>query len=75
MDIVSIFGTAASILVPLFGGIVWLVRLEGRLNVQDARLSSTEKRVDGLEERIFNKLDRIEARLENMIESRNGGRA
>jgi len=44
-------------------GIVWLVRLEGRINVLGSRADSTEKRVDGLEERIIQQLDRIESRL------------
>jgi hypothetical protein len=48
-------------------GIVWLVRLEGRLNVADAKLASMEKRVDGLEERIMAQLDRIEKRLDEIV--------
>ena len=43
--------------------IVWLVRLEGRISVGASRTDSVEKRVDGLEERIYSQLDRIETRL------------
>ena len=46
--------------------IIWLVRLEGRLNVQQAKQEATDKRVDGLEERIVAQLDRIENRLDAM---------
>ena len=48
-------------------GIVWLVRLEGRQNVADAKLGAMEKRVDGLEERIMAQLDRIEKRLDEIV--------
>lgn len=59
-------GLAVSALVPLLGGIVWLVRLEGRINVQSARQDATDKRVDGLEDRIAAQLDRIEQRLDQL---------
>lgn len=61
---IEILGIAASVLVPMVGGVVWLVRLEGRINVQDAKQNAIEKRVDGLEERIFSQLDRIESLLQ-----------
>ena len=44
--------------------IVWLVRLEGRINVQTAKQEATDKRVDGLEDRIVAQLDRIEAKID-----------
>ena len=44
--------------------IVWLVRLEGRINVQTAKQEATDKRVDGLEDRIVSQLDRIEAKID-----------
>ena len=56
--------TAAAVIVPLVGAIVWLVRLEGRLNVSDAKHVATEKRIDGLEQRILDQLDRIEDKLD-----------
>lgn len=46
--------------------VVWLVRLEGRLNVLASQQAGTDKRVDGLEERIVAQLDRIENRLDAM---------
>ena len=58
------FGLGA--VTAIVGVIVWLVRLEGRLNVQTAKQEATDKRVDGLEERIVAQLDRIENRLDAM---------
>lgn len=63
---IEMLGLAASVIVPLLGGIVWLVRLEGRINVQSARQDATDKRVDGLEDRIAAQLDRIEQRLDEL---------
>lgn len=64
----EIIGIGASVVVPLLGGIVWLVRLEGRISVQDAKQQAIEKRVDGLEERIFAQLDRIENMLQHKVD-------
>lgn len=61
MDFLSLALSAGLALVSF---IVWLVRLEGRLNVQAAKQDSTEKRIDGLEERIFAQLDRIESKID-----------
>ncbi len=61
MDFLSLALSAGLALVSF---IVWLVRLEGRLNVQAAKQDSTEKRIDGLEERIFAQLDRIERKID-----------
>lgn len=63
--VVELIGIGLTAIVPLLGGVVWLVRLEGRLNVQDAKQQGTEKRIDGLEQRIFAQLDRIENLLQN----------
>lgn len=61
---VEIIGAAIGAIVPLLAGLVWLVRLEGRINVGVARQDSTDKRVDGLEDRILSQLDRIESKLD-----------
>jgi len=45
-------------------GVVWLVRLEGRINVLTARQDAMEKRLDGMDDRIFAQLDRIEQKLD-----------
>lgn len=58
------FGLIAGLVVPALLGLVWLVRLEGRINGNSIRIATIEKRVDGLEERILAKLDRIEEKLD-----------
>lgn len=62
--VLEILGIGLSAVVPLLGGLVWLVRLEGRINVGAARQDATDKRVDGLEDRILSQLDRIESKLD-----------
>jgi hypothetical protein len=64
MDFGSLLGASATIAGMLLAGVVWLVRLEGRINVQNARQDATDKRVDGLEDRILAQLDRIESKLD-----------
>lgn len=57
-------GAAVTVALAGIGGVVWLVRLEGRINVQSAKQEATDKRVDGLEDRILAQLDRIESKLD-----------
>jgi hypothetical protein len=64
MDFGSLLGAAVTIALAGIGGVVWLVRLEGRINVQSAKQEATDKRVDGLEDRILAQLDRIESKLD-----------
>lgn len=61
MDLQSV---ALAFGVPGVLGVVWLVRLEGQINVLRARLDAAEKRVDGLEIRIIDQLNRIEHKLD-----------
>lgn len=51
----------------IVGALVWLVRLEGRINVLANSLENTEKRIDGVEEQILNRLARIENRLDTLV--------
>lgn len=44
------------IVMAAIAGIVWLVRLEGRINLSDRLLSAMEKRMEGLEGRIISEL-------------------
>lgn len=46
-------------------GVVWLVRLEGRLNVLKALYEGLKERVNGFEERIYLILERIEQKLDH----------
>lgn len=64
MDFGSLLGAGVTLVLAALGGVIWLVRLEGRINVQAARQDSTDKRVDGLEDRILAQLDRIESKLD-----------
>lgn len=49
-------------------GIVWLVRLEGRINTEERlRASETEaiaNRLNGFEQRIYDALERIESKID-----------
>jgi hypothetical protein len=53
-----------SLIVPGLLGLVWLIRLEGRVYVQAAKHESLEKRFDGLEAQIIARLDRIEEKID-----------
>jgi hypothetical protein len=44
------------IVMAAIGGIVWLVRLEGRINLSDRLIAAMEKRMEGLEGRIISEL-------------------
>ena len=66
MDYGTLLGAVVSIVIAAVGAVVWLVRLEGRINVLNAQQIATDKRVDGLEERIVAQLDRIESRLDSL---------
>lgn len=55
---------AITLAVPAILGVVWMVRLEGRINVQAVKTDAAEKRVDGLEQQILDRLKRIEDKLD-----------
>lgn len=50
--------------ISLVGGVVWLVRLEGRINMETELRMALQNRLDGFESRISSTLDRIEAKLD-----------
>lgn len=58
------FTATAAIGIPAIGGLIWLIRLEGRHNVLDAKHDGLRSRVDSLEDRIMRQLDRIEHKLD-----------
>jgi hypothetical protein len=45
-------GTLVTVAVPTVGAIVWLVRLEGRINVADARHEDIVDRLERIERKI-----------------------
>ena len=69
------FGTLATVIVTLalagLGGVVWLVRLEGRVNLLQANLTNEadlrkalESRISGFEQRIYEQLETIISKLD-----------
>lgn len=44
------------IVMAAISGVIWLVRLEGRINLTDRLISAMEKRMEGLENRIISEL-------------------
>lgn len=61
---IEVLGVVVSAGVPLVGGLIWLVRLEGRLNTEAALRTSLAEKVNGLEQQILVKLDKIDAKLD-----------
>ncbi len=62
---IEILGVAVSIAVPLIGFVVWLVRLEGRINTEKELRIALAERVGSFETRIYAALERIEAKLDD----------
>jgi cytochrome c-type biogenesis protein CcmH/NrfF len=52
------------LVLALLGGVVWMVRLEGRVNGHDRELLSHEKRFDAIKDDIRYVRDRIDRALE-----------
>lgn len=61
----AVIGSLVTLTLAAVAGIVWLVRLEGRQNVIDAKHNGLQARVDGIEDRIMRTLDRIERKLDD----------
>lgn len=64
MEAIYIIGAVVGIATPVLGAIVWLLRLEGRINTESALRDSMRQRLDGFESRIYEVLERIEAKLD-----------
>lgn len=64
MDYGSLLGAAMAVVVPVVGFVVWLVRLEGRINLERELRGALEARLNGFEQRISAALDRIESKLD-----------
>lgn len=61
---IEIIGVVIGAAVPLLGGLVWLIRLEGRINTEVALREALAQRMGGFEERIYATLERIESKLD-----------
>ncbi|WP_353189085.1 hypothetical protein [Pseudomonas sp.] len=64
MDIVYLVGALIGIGTPCLAGLVWLIRLEGRINTETALREALRQRLDGFEARIYEVLERIESKLD-----------
>lgn len=58
-------GTLISAALAILAGVVWLVRLEGRVNTESQLRSALEGRLNGFESRIYEVLRRIEDKLDS----------
>lgn len=65
MDPGAILGAAVTLALAAIGGVVWLVRLEGRINTEKELRIALEARLNGFESRIAGQLDRIERKLDD----------
>lgn len=64
MEYIYVIGAVVGIATPVLGAIVWLLRLEGRINTESALRDAMRQRIDGFESRIYEVLERIEAKLD-----------
>lgn len=71
----AVIGAGATIFLAALGGVVWLIRLEGRINMQDALRTALHDRLTGFEGRVYATLNRIEEKLDDTISRRSTDRA
>lgn len=57
-----------SLVAPTVLAVVWLIRLEGQLKVQQAKHEALEKRLVSLETQIIARLERIEEKLDRKVD-------
>lgn len=58
-----------TVAVPVIAGIIWLIRLEGRVNTHEAECTQRETKHDERHVESTKKLDRIEAKLDRVLEA------
>lgn len=66
MDANVIVGVA----LPAVFGLVWLIRLEGRVNTHEAECSQRQQRMDERHTDIGKKLDGIDSKLDRLMSER-----
>ena len=64
MDAVYIIGAIVGAFTPLLTGLIWLIRLGGRIDTESALRQALELRINGFEARIYEALERIENKLD-----------
>ena len=68
MGIETIIGALVTLALAGITGIVWLVRLEGRINLTDSECRVLKEQFAGLESRILARLERIEDKLDKLAD-------
>ena len=72
MDFGSIIGAAMAVIVPVIGFIIWLVRLEGRINTErelrENQHTNTVDRINSFEQRIYDTLKEIQSTLRDKVD-------
>ena len=63
----SFIGAGVTLFLAALGGVIWLIRLEGRINMQDALRTALNDRLNSFEQRIYATLERIEEKLDDTI--------
>lgn len=71
----SFIGAGVTLFLAALGGVIWLIRLEGRINMQDALRTALHDRLTGFEGRVYATLNRIEEKLDDTISRRSTDRA
>ena len=71
----SFIGAGVTLFLAALGGVIWLIRLEGRINLQDALRTALHDRLTGFEGRVYATLNRIEEKLDDTISRRSTDRA
>lgn len=66
----SFIGAGVTLFLAALGGVIWLIRLEGRINMQDALRTALHDRLTGFEGRVYATLNRIEEKLDDTISRR-----
>ena len=71
----SFIGAGVTLFLAALGGVIWLIRLEGRINLQDALRTALHDRLTGFEGRVYATLNRIEEKLDDTISRRSTDRS
>lgn len=61
----TLVGASIGLIAPAIGGLVWLIRLEGRINTEKALREALSERISSFEQRIYAALERIENKLDD----------
>jgi hypothetical protein len=72
MDLGTLIGIGTGLIIPGIGFIVWLVRLEGRINTErelrENQHTNTVDRINSFEQRIYDTLKEIQSTLRDKVD-------